>query len=316
MKITSEQFAQHFNDRLRMLSRSGEAYDEGDYAEATRLAGTVVKLIGDRIKKTGEVNKNFISLASRLGIKPKEMINSSLAEAMAHQNLHGPLCVMGFHLAGANGMVPILDGFAREPASSVRKTQFDEWWNEIVLRDCRGNEFSRRVIVETMRDQEDAHTDGELDPEYAEVAYNGAIGIRQINHTNVELDINPARVIVRQIAHEILRTFVTDLPSRFVRTHGLLVQPIALYEIMEKRESGELIQVLDHKAIEFQAENTATPEIWKEWERFIKVGSDSMPIASTSSQSSTRDWKCRMVLLNYAPCSIEGYRAMVAMQHP
>ena len=101
-----------------------------------------------------------------------------------------------------------------------------------------------------------------------------------------------------------------------MRTHGLLVQPIALYEIMEKRESGELIQVLDHKAIEFQAENTATPEIWKEWERFIKVGSDSMPIASTSSQSSTRDWKCRMVLLNYAPCSIEGYRAMVAMQHP
>ncbi len=49
--------------------RSAVAYDRGDYAEATRLAGTIVKLIGDRTKKTGETNKNFISLASRLGIK-------------------------------------------------------------------------------------------------------------------------------------------------------------------------------------------------------------------------------------------------------
>ena len=52
-----------------MLMRSVAAYDQGDYAEAARIASTIVKLIGDSTKKTGETNKKFISLASRLNIK-------------------------------------------------------------------------------------------------------------------------------------------------------------------------------------------------------------------------------------------------------
>lgn len=317
MKLTNEQFAEHLNDRLRMLMRSVTAYDQGDYAEATRMAGTIVKLIGDRTKKTGEANKNFISLASRLGIKPKEMIDSSLGDAMDKVQLHGPLCIMGFHLSGANGLVPILDGFKREEIVEAKKRQFDEWWTASVIRDCKGNEFSRQAIVETMRDQEDAHTDGDLDPEYGNVAYNGAIGIVQVNNNSLLFDVNPARVVVRQIAHEVLRTFEPNLPHQFIQTRGLKVQPLMLFEIMEKNENGEMVQVLDHKAIEFRAESTATPEIWNAWQQFIKVGPDAPPSdISPPLNSKTRNLVLRVAFLNYAPYAIEGVQAMVSMQHP
>lgn len=316
MKLTVEQFAEHFNDRLRMLMRSCDAYDSGDYAEATRLAGSIVKLIGDRRKKTGEINRNFISLASRLGIKPQQIVDSSLREAMEHQHLHGPLCTMGFHLAGASGLVPLLDGFERQVIDPARTAPFDDWWTATVIRDCYGNEFSRRAIVETMRDQEDAHTDGDLNPEYAAIAYAGSIGIRQVGNQSIQLDENPARVVVRQIAHEVLKTFVPGLPVRFIQTHGLLVQPLMLYEVMEKTDTGELAQVLDHKAIEFRAESTSTPEVWEAWEKFIRVGPNPEPGPPTTSDASVRNFAIRIALLNYAPYPIEGVRAMVSMQHP
>lgn len=316
MKLTSEQLAEHLNDRLRMLMRSAVAYDQGDYAEATRLAGTIVKLIGDRTKKTGETNKNFISLASRLGIKPTDMMDSSLAEAMEKNHLHGPLCIMGFHVSGATGLVPILDGFERDQLGQSKRTPFDKWWNASVIRDCRGNEFSRKEIVETMRDQEDAHTDGDLDPGYADIAYNGAIGITQINKSEITFDANPARVVVRQIAHEVLRTFAPDLPPQYIETRGLMVQPLMLFEIMEKSVGGETVQILDHRAIEFRAESTSSPEVWQAWQQFIRTSPTTPQIQVSETPEGTRNWLLRMVLLNYAPYPIEGFQAMVSMQHP
>lgn len=315
MKLTNEQFAEHFNDRLRMLMRSAVAYDEGDYAEATRLAGAIVKLIGDRTRKTGEINKNFISLASRLGIKPTDMMDSSLAEAMEKKQLHGPLCIMGLHVSGTSGLVPILDGFEREQLGRSKQIPFDQWWNASVIRDCRGNEFSRKIIVETMRDQEDAHTDGDIDPGYADIAYNGAIGISQINKNNITFDVNPARVVVRQIAHEVLRTFVPDLPPQYLNTKGLTVQPITLFEIMETREKGETIQILDHKAIEFSIENTSSPEIWHVWQQFIQTNTSKPQIEDSIVRDETRNWLLRIVFLNYAPYPIEINQAIVSMQH-
>lgn len=314
MKLTTEHLAKNFNDRLRLLMRSCEAYDEGDYAEAPRLASSIVKLIDDRVnQKTGEPKKSFISLASRLGIKPPQMIDLSLPNVINQENLHGPLCIMGFHLSEASGLVPALDGFERTNIEPFRQTAFDEWWNSPVLRDCRGNEFTRKYIVQTMRDKEDVHTDGDLESPYAEVAYNGAIGIQQFDHSSIHFDMNPAGVVVRQIAHEVLRTFMPDLPPRFVSTYGLQVQPFVVYEIMEKDEAGVLIPVHDHRAMEFQLETTSTPEVWKAWERFV---SDGKGLAGGVPKARTRDWSIRVGFINYAPHPIEDLRVMVSMQHP
>jgi hypothetical protein len=44
MLLTADEFAEQLNDRLRMLFRSALAYDQGDYAEATRLAGSIARI--------------------------------------------------------------------------------------------------------------------------------------------------------------------------------------------------------------------------------------------------------------------------------
>jgi len=311
MQLTEEQFAEHLNDRLRMLMRSAEAYDQGDYAEAIRLAGSIVKIIGDRKKKCGQENKNFISLSTRLGIKPEQMVDTSLPGAMDRENLHGPLFILGFHVAGAAGFVPLLDGFQQGNLITPRLTLFEKWWNDPIIRDGGGNEFSRREIIETMRDQEDAHSDGDLDPGYAAISYKGAIGITQVNVSEYKFDINLARVVARQVAHEVLRTFVPDLQPKWIQTMGLKVQPIVLLEIHMQDRNGNLQQVTDHKAIEFKNESTSSPEVWQEWQKFVgKVVPHEGPADPQNATATVQ-----VMFLNYAPYAIEGVQATVSMQH-
>lgn len=314
MKLSADQLAMHLNDRLRMLVRSANAYDAGDYAEATRLASIVVKLIGDRKTPTGSEKKNYISLATRLAIKPTLMADTSLQGAIDQPHLHGPVCILGHYLSAGVGMVPLLDGFLQHPDQKRRLTAFDTWWNAPVLRDCRGKTFSRRRIVETMRDQEDAHTDGELDPDYAAVAYQGYIGISQVDKTPQVFDLNPARVVVRQVAHEVLCTFVPDLPFVAINTKGLRIGPLVLTEVMQKLPDGTMVPVLDHEVFEFRAETTSSPEVWKTWEsvgRSIDSASNGDTAGTSSAQGTPNDYMIRMAYLNYAPYAIEGVQAMV-----
>lgn len=316
MQLTQEQFAEHLNDRLSMLVRSAEAYDQGDYYEAIRMAGSIVKIIGDRKRSNGKNNENFTSLSTQLGIKPNEMIDTSLSGAMDREDLHGPLFILGFTVAGAAGLVPLLDGFQRDSLDPARYTPFEKWWNASVIRDGKGNEFSRREIIEAMRDQEDAHSDSQLNSKYASIAYEGAIGISEVNSNHLQFDLNPARVVVRQVAHEILRTFCSSkLPPKWIQTKGLKVQPIALFEIQEDDGNGHFMKVTNHKAIEFKSESTASPDVWESWESFAK----EMPINATSNLHQTyeiKNWQTRVILLNFAPYPIEGIQAMVSMQHP
>jgi len=296
--------------------RSANAYDQGDHAEATRLAGSIVKIIGDRKRKTGEENKNFISLSTRLGIKPEQMVDTSLTGAMDKENLHGPVFILGFHLVGAAGLAPLLDGFERDNLGIPRLTHFEKWWNDSIIRDGRGNVFSRREIIEAMRDQEDAHSDEDLDAGYASIAYKGAIGITQINLDANKFDINPARVIARQVAHEVLKTFVPDLPAKWIQTRGLKVQAIVLFEIQEQDQKGNLRQVTDHKAVEFKAEMTSSPEVWQEWKKFAcNIATRDSP-AVPQHATVEKNWVVRAAFLNYAPYPIEDVSLMVSMQHP
>ncbi|MFC7420227.1 hypothetical protein ACFQNF_10055 [Iodobacter arcticus] len=316
MQLSEDQFAEHLNDRLRMLSRSAEAYDQGDYAEATRLAGSIVKIIGDRKRKSGEPSKNFVSLSTHLGVKPASMVDTALHGAMEQTNLHGPLFILGFHVTGASGLAPLLDGFPQDNLPSPKLTPFDKWWGDPILRDGKGNEFSRQYIIETMRDKEDAHTDGELDSGYASISYRGAIGITQVNLNSHTFDSNPARVIARQVAHEVLRTFSPQIPPKWIQTRSLKVQPIMLYEIQEQDESGNYTAITDHKAIEFRSESTASPEVWQEWQKFIAPSAPIEEETTAGAIAKAKNFRVKAVFLNYAPYPIEGVQAMISMLHP
>lgn len=314
MQLDRKHFEKHFNDRIKMLQRSASIYDAGEYAEASRLASDIVKLIGDREKRTGLPNKNFTSLTTHLGNKPKEVYDSSLENLITRNDLHGPLFTLGFHINGATGLVPKLDGFKEFKQDFIKKTPFDDWWNAPVVRDYRGYEFSRKFIVETMRDQEEAHTDDTLHNEYAELIYKSGIGIKQTNYIVVSFDTNPARVVVRQVAHEILRTLVPEMQPIYLQSKGMQVQPIQLFQVAELLDNGNIIQLSDHKLVEFQIENTNSPEIWQEWQKFAlpsekeiikeKQKSDNQQQISKSLKD-TRKLQFRTAYINYAPYDIK-----------
>ncbi|HEY6527058.1 MAG TPA: hypothetical protein VIZ65_00065 [Cellvibrionaceae bacterium] len=315
MKLTEEQLTARLNDELNMLLRSADAYDQGHYYEATRLAGSIIKIIGDRRKKSGAPNKNFVSLLTQLGTKPESMVDTSLPELIDQTNLHGPLFILGFHVSGGTGLIPNLDGFPQENYSPPKLTLFEKWWSDPIIRDCTGNEFSRQNIIETMRDQEDAHTDGELDSAYAGISYKGTIGITQVDPNPHIFDTNPARVISRQVAHEILRTLRPQMPPKWIQTRGLKVQPIMLHEVWEEDYNGNYRLVTDHKAIEFKSESTGSYETWREWKKFIAppMLADASKIVTNSK---AKNFRLRIVLLNHTPYPIEDIKTMISMQHP
>lgn len=298
MELSQAQLAVHFSDRLRMLKRSADAYDDGDYAEAARLSGSIIKLIGDRVTDAGKVKKTFISLSTRLGMKPQQMADMTLRGVIDQPNLHGPVCVAGVHLAGAAGLTPLLDGFSTQLIAEPLKLPFATWWDVPVLRDSAGNEFSRRVILETMRDQEEAHTDGELDDKYAQVAYNGAFGISQVNPNAELLDENPSRVVVRHIAQEVLRTFVPGMERKYLNNRGRSVHPINLIQFEETDAAGNWVVVTDRKRNPTKFETTDDAQVWQMWSGDIQAKPVSI-VSERPDPKITMERRIRMATFNF-----------------
>jgi len=187
---------------------------------------------------------------------------------------------MGFHVIGAKGIAPVLDGPGPELREG-RLVPFDQWWAQTVIRDGLGHEHSRQSIIETMRDQEGAHVDSTLEEAYGELAYAGALGIVQHNQAFFPLDTNPTRVAVRQVAHEILRTFCPDTGASFARLGGGRIEPIALVECYEREPGGDWELVKDRGFWSYQIESTSDAKVIAQWREQTRV--EGVPTSRTST---------------------------------
>lgn len=310
-----EQLNDEFLYSANELKRAANAYDLGNYNECNSMAVQIVKLLGDRFDAKGKPKRNFISLTTTMGRKPATMVDLSL-QGWANSELHGPICAMGLHLEGCAGLTPFLDGFLQDQIAPP-DLPFDEWWNATILRDCVGNEFTRRRIVETMRDQIAAHSDDSLEATYAGVAYQEGLGVKQAIASNDEnmLDPNPARVIVRQIAHEVLRTFDPALKFTPIRDRNRKILPVVLSKIVAIYSDGRRELVTDHCAIHFDLAMTSDPEIWEEWKRTAPQYEErTQPHAPSDGHFRNRaSWEIQQVYLNYAPYELQVTNTMVAM---
>lgn len=294
--------AQQYDRTLKRIQRASEGYDSGAHEEAYGLAGLIVNLIGDRLKRNGQPSPNFVSLSQRLGLKPTEMLDLSL-EHIRHDNLHGPICAMGFHVMGAEGLAPVLDGPGPERWKG-RLVPFDQWWAQPVIRDGLGHEHSRQSIIETMRDQEEAHVDSKLEEAYGGLAYAGALGIVQHNQAFFPLDTNPTTVAVRQVAHEVLRTFCPDTAASFARLGGGLIEPIALVEFYERELGGDWELVKDRGFWRYQIESTSDAKVIAQWREQTRV-EGVPPFRASTTRAELR---ARLALLNFNDSPVECAR--------
>jgi hypothetical protein len=160
-----------------------------------------------------------------------------------------------------------------------------------------------------MRDQEDAHTDDALDPLYAGVAYQGAMGMK-VQQPLATTDLNPARVVVRQVAHEVLRALDPAFPLTMAKTHRRQVAPVVLAEVQHLDADGVWRLIMDHKAIEVRGE--AAP--WGYWDAFA-TGSVAVTDGQRPPEPANADYRVRLVMMNLGPQPLT-VRASLQMKGP
>lgn len=89
---------------------------------------------------------------------------------------------------------------------------FQNWWNnKKVLKDIKGNIFTRRKLVQYLANKDGgAHVDPEIELEYYEISRKNTIGWSLVNSSGESVPLNDQVLpSIRQISYETLETFNT-----------------------------------------------------------------------------------------------------------
>lgn len=187
-----------FNQQLRFIEKSAHEYDKGDLDEAIRMAIHIRTLLHH--------TTNSSSVLFQLGLeKSTKFIDSKLPDLPS-----GILTV-------SHGLISVNmkdDHYVPNLGMELMPTvDFDTFWQkEIVIIDKEKNSFTRKDIILLVADTDGgAHVDPKLDTKYVELSRNNSLGWIKIDETGKVKQINEAVLAtIRQIGHEILRTFISS----------------------------------------------------------------------------------------------------------
>ncbi len=192
-----------FDDQLRFLEASCDAYDLGFEGEASRIALTLRILLLDRgaskslLGQLGELNRHFISTAS-----PEHQGNQLEINAL-----------VAFASHAERGWVPVawLDG------PHLTERPFPDWWSEVIFSNAQFGPMSRETLVRAVADQDGgAHVDPRLDEAYARAKLGEGLGLQFNPPLSARGPVaSPTQAAVRQIGHEVLRTLRPDYRKEF-----------------------------------------------------------------------------------------------------
>jgi hypothetical protein len=197
VKQTRENLEGHLARQLAFLQRSADAYDKGFTDEATRLAVPIRVLVHDA--------RASASLLHQLNEKSRDFYDTAVPAVSGNLVMYGALIQMAIGPGGAT-YIPYLDGPL--PAGKPTWVSFDKWWRRIIFANPEGLAMSRKDLVLAVANQDGgAHVDPSLDEAYAKLSRGNAMGW-VFEKEGAHYAVRPAEfAAVRQIAHEILKTF-------------------------------------------------------------------------------------------------------------
>jgi len=193
------------------LLRSVDAYEQGHTDEARRMALAIRILLHDTSRQT--------SLLTHLGLKQSITYYDTASEIDPRQH--------GSHLSLLTLLMPIVDGkpgpsrvearLDNQPQSPKSEMQeFATWWTMPVIRDDRGETYSRQDIVLFLANQDGgAHVDLKVDPKYLRLARGEATEWRPVGPSAAEFVEGIELATARQVAHEVLVTLARHHPGCF-----------------------------------------------------------------------------------------------------
>ncbi len=209
MMQTIEELRAHLDEQLEFLRLSSKSYDSGFTGEAKRMATTIRVLVHDTPKS--------ISLLKQLNLKNGKFFSTSIKESTlgsGQQRVGSYAGLVGVFVGrNVSSYVPYLD---ETPSGITGYIDFDNYWNETIFIDNKGNKFSRKDIVLSVADQDGgSHVDPILDKKYANLSRQNSMGWMSGDDQGHWVSVKGVELAaIRQIAHELLRTLVPTYPQQ------------------------------------------------------------------------------------------------------
>jgi hypothetical protein len=192
--LTAQELEAHLLEQLEFLEASADAYDNGRLAEAKRIA--VVARVLCHESRTSH------ALLSQLGRHNGQYLSTAIPHEPTNMGTHSGLTAMGIGGEEQGYFAPLDD------TPLPHWLPFDEWWTETVVVDDRRNRLSRRDLVLTAANQDGgAHVDPSLDERYARITKENSLAWVVQTPTGSRPIPNAEKAALRQIGHELLRTF-------------------------------------------------------------------------------------------------------------
>ncbi len=211
---TQDDLERQLKDQLELLRELATLYDSGKTVAAKAISTAVRVLVHD--------TENSTSLLTQLGRKNVDFFDTVGAEADTWGKGQRVGSYHGLVGAGTNGKYfPYLDDTIPESSKCV---PFDEYWGRVIFIDGKGNSFTRKDIVLTLTNQDGgAHVDPGLSAKYIELSRQNSMGLTaSMNGEEQKVFEGAELAAVRQIGHEILRTFDRAYPKQRMKAGGAI----------------------------------------------------------------------------------------------
>jgi hypothetical protein len=220
---SKEELQQHLADTLQALELSARAFDEGYEGEAKRLAAAIRVLVHD--------TPNSKSLLGQLGRK-SQFYDTSIPRHPGTIMTYNGITAMSHAGQEATYVAPLDE---LPPDSPPRYVSFDEWWNRVIFVDEAGRETTRRDLILAVANKDGgAHVDPVLDQKYASLSRRNALAWRFSSPRGDVPLKGPEKSAVRQIAHEVLKSFNRAMPRMKPRVEGVLA--MGAYAVVEEKQ--------------------------------------------------------------------------------
>jgi len=223
-KQSERELQQHLTDTLQALDLSACAFDGGYEGEAKRLAVAIRVVVHD--------TPNSRSLLGQLGHKSMQFYDTSIPRHPGTILTYNGITAMDITPQEAMYVAP-LDNLP--PDSPPRYITFDQWWNTVIFVDEARRETTRKDLILAVANKDGgAHVDPVLDEKYASLSRRNSLAW-QFSGLSGDIPLKgPEKAAIRQIAHEVLKSFDPAMPSMTPRVQGALT--MAAYAVVGEKQ--------------------------------------------------------------------------------
>ncbi len=210
-----EELEEHLREQLGFLKSSCEAFDQGNEAEAKRLATTLRLLLHETVRSR--------SLLGQLGKLDGKFFDTAHPLNMKSLTSHCGLVAISYSPGGGR-YVAGLDGVGQQ-----RLVSFKTWWNAVVFLDQQRRAISRKDLVLSVADTDGgAHVDPALDAKYHALSRGNSMGWIIRDHAGERAMAGPERASIRQIAHELLKSIIPDYERNQIHNESISISGISV----------------------------------------------------------------------------------------